>query len=169
MSTRIKRNYQRRHRQHGMVLIVTLIMLMMLTTLGVITLKASTSEERIASNLRERQLVFEYAESALRWCQDNVRNNTFSGTVAARPTGNEDPNLWSSPSNWTDPSNRAVVSAPSIPNVTTLCMVEKVWLEISQVTGGSLRESRTGYRATVRARRDSGGTQVMLQSVFPSN
>ncbi|WP_169732504.1 pilus assembly PilX family protein [Derxia gummosa] len=149
-----------------MVLIITLIMLTMLTMLGVIALRSATSEERIASNIRDRQLVFEYAESGLRKCQDALLAGTFTGTARARPTS-ADPNYWAVASNWN--GNAAVVDySPSSREFSVKCMAENIWLGTGQVGGGFLLESRYGYRATVRASRSDGGTEVMVQSVFPS-
>lgn len=56
--------------QHGMVLIVSLIILVIVTLIAVTALRVTILEERMAGNTRDRQLAFEAAEYALREAQD---------------------------------------------------------------------------------------------------
>ncbi len=53
-------------RQHGVVLFVVLIMLLLLTIIGVTAVNNVTMEERMAGNLRDGDLAFQAAEAALR-------------------------------------------------------------------------------------------------------
>ena len=53
-------------RQRGVVLIVSLILLMVLTLIGVTAMQTSTLEERMAGNAMDRSLAFQAAEAALR-------------------------------------------------------------------------------------------------------
>lgn len=64
---------QRRHlpgtgpqRQSGAVLIIGLILLVVLTLLGVQGMRTNVAQERMAGNMRERNLAFQAAEAALR-------------------------------------------------------------------------------------------------------
>jgi type IV pilus assembly protein PilX len=52
--------------QHGMVLVVTLIMLLMMSLLGLSAIRVTTLEERMAGNWRDQQLSLQAAEAALR-------------------------------------------------------------------------------------------------------
>lgn len=52
--------------QRGAVLIVGLIILVVLTMLGIQAMRTNLAQERMASNMRERNLAFQTAESALR-------------------------------------------------------------------------------------------------------
>lgn len=54
------------HRQKGAVLVVGLIILVVLTLLGVQAMRSNVSQERMASNMRERNVAFQAAEAALR-------------------------------------------------------------------------------------------------------
>ncbi len=52
-------------RQHGMVLVVGLLLLLVLTLLGVTAMKSSTLQERIAANDQHRTAAFQAAEFGL--------------------------------------------------------------------------------------------------------
>lgn len=53
-------------RQAGAALIVSLVMLLVLTLLGVTAMQSTTVEERLSGNLRDRNQAFQSAEAALR-------------------------------------------------------------------------------------------------------
>lgn len=53
-------------RQSGAVLVIGLIILVVLTMLGVQGMRTNVAQERMAGNMRERNLAFQAAESALR-------------------------------------------------------------------------------------------------------
>jgi len=52
--------------QRGAVLLVTLVMLLLLTLIGLASMRLASLEERMAGNLRDRQVAFQAAEAALR-------------------------------------------------------------------------------------------------------
>lgn len=53
-------------RQSGAVLVIGLIILVVLTLLGVQGMRTNVAQERMAANMRERNVAFQAAESALR-------------------------------------------------------------------------------------------------------
>ncbi len=53
-------------RQRGVVLVVGLLLLLVMTVLGVTTIKSTILEEKMAGNFRDHDLAFQAAESALR-------------------------------------------------------------------------------------------------------
>ena len=53
-------------RQRGAVLVVSLIMLLLLTMLGLSGMRGTTLDERMAGNMRDQDLAFQAAEAALR-------------------------------------------------------------------------------------------------------
>ncbi len=69
MSTPIQR------RQRGVVLVVGLLLLLVMTVLGVTTIKSTILEEKMAGNLRDKDLAFQAAEAALRDGERLVRCN----------------------------------------------------------------------------------------------
>ena len=52
-------------KQRGAVLIISMIILLLLTILGVTSMQSTNLEERMAGNTRDRHLAFEAAEAAL--------------------------------------------------------------------------------------------------------
>lgn len=62
--------------QEGAVLVVSLIMLLLLTIIGITAMRTVTLEERMAGNLRDRNLANQSAESALRFGADWIISQT---------------------------------------------------------------------------------------------
>jgi len=58
--------------QRGAVLLVGLIMLLLLTIIGMASIRGTDLQERMAGNMRDRSLAFEAAETALRRGEDTV-------------------------------------------------------------------------------------------------
>lgn len=52
--------------ERGAVLLVSLVMLLLLTLIGLASMRMVQLEERMAGNLRDRQMAFQAAEAALR-------------------------------------------------------------------------------------------------------
>ena len=78
-----------RIRQQGAILIVSLLLLLVMTLLGITAVSTTSLEEKMASNNRQRQLAFQAASSALRdaetWLRTNISRvaqfeTTFNGT-----------------------------------------------------------------------------------------
>jgi type IV pilus assembly protein PilX len=63
-------------RQHGAALVVSLMLLLVLTILGITGMYTTTLEEKMAGNMRDREIAFEAAERTLRyaerWLDGNV-------------------------------------------------------------------------------------------------
>jgi len=68
-------------RQQGTVLIVSLIMLLVLTLIGVSGMKTSTMEEKMTRNLHDRNLAFQAAEAALRAAEQNIQDNIIATNI----------------------------------------------------------------------------------------
>lgn len=59
-------------RQHGVSLLIVMILLLVMSVLGIAILRSSAMQERMSANLRDRSLAFQAAEAALREAQDTV-------------------------------------------------------------------------------------------------
>jgi type IV pilus assembly protein PilX len=96
--------------QHGAVLIISLIMLLVLTLLGVTSMRTSILEEKMAGNLRDKNLSFQAAESALRDGEDLlqtlVATSSFDGTSGRLSASDNDPDFFAY-STWSDSSSIA--------------------------------------------------------------
>jgi type IV pilus assembly protein PilX len=70
--------------EKGVVLIVGLLILLVMTILGVASLQTTSLEEKMAGNIRDRDLALQAAESALRdaesWLETIVTVGDFDGT-----------------------------------------------------------------------------------------
>jgi len=58
--------------QKGMVLIVGLVMVLLLTIIGLAAVRGSGMQEIMASNMRDKNIAFQAAESALRVCERDI-------------------------------------------------------------------------------------------------
>ncbi|HFE32671.1 MAG TPA: pilus assembly protein PilX [Gammaproteobacteria bacterium] len=69
------------HQQRGAVLIVSLIMLLVMTLLGVSSMKGSAMEEKMTRNLHDKNLAFQAAEAALRAAEQNIQDNIIATNI----------------------------------------------------------------------------------------
>lgn len=76
--------FQAPTKQGGATLIVALMFLVMLTIIGVSSISTTTLEEKMAGNLRDQQIAFQAAESALRDAEIDLETGIGG-------TGNRDP------------------------------------------------------------------------------
>ncbi|OQW79566.1 MAG: hypothetical protein BVN35_01645 [Proteobacteria bacterium ST_bin11] len=67
-----------RAKQSGAVLMVSLIMLLLLTIIGVTGTNVTSLEEKMAGNMRDRNLAFQAAESALQAGETWLNTHAFS-------------------------------------------------------------------------------------------
>lgn len=79
-----------RKSQDGAVLITTLMILVLLTIFGVSTMDTNILEEKMAGNMRERNVAFQSAEAALRACEG------YLATLSTLPYPSNDGNtsIW---------------------------------------------------------------------------
>ena len=56
----------RKHRQSGAILVVSLLLLLVLTVLGLTAMQTTRMEERMSGNTRDRDVAFQGAEAGLR-------------------------------------------------------------------------------------------------------
>jgi type IV pilus assembly protein PilX len=72
-------------REHGVVLIIALVMLVVISLLATFSIRSALSSESVSGNSRTTQMASQAAEIALRLCEDAVVANARSST--ALPTG----------------------------------------------------------------------------------
>jgi type IV pilus assembly protein PilX len=66
------------HRQRGATLLVALVMLIVMTLLGIASIRGTSMQERMGANMYDRSLAFQAVESALREAEASI---TVSTTV----------------------------------------------------------------------------------------
>lgn len=79
-----------RHDQSGTALAVGLILLVVMTLLSVAGIRGTTMQERMASNLRDRNLAFQSAESALRAAEQVLASGGGSSAERVPTAGSID-------------------------------------------------------------------------------
>lgn len=89
-----------KRREEGTILIVCLLILLVMTIIGVTSMQTTSLEERMAGNLRDRDLALQSAESALRdaeaWIETIVTIGAFNGTAGLYGIdGDADLTTWS--------------------------------------------------------------------------
>lgn len=169
--------------QAGAVLIVGLVLLLILTVIGLASIRGSDLQERMAGNMRDRNLAFQASEAALREGEDLLDAPvlpSFSGTVvgywpdlnkpgALRPR----PTSWTS-QNWT--SNSIPLAANTISGIADQprYTIEKVIVtgmaakEGSGVDHESVERVQDAeyFRITSRGVGLTTDSEVVLQSTF---
>jgi type IV pilus assembly protein PilX len=109
------------YRQRGAVLVVSLLILLVVSILGVTSLTTTSMEEKMASNTRQERIAFEAAEAALRAAEDWLRANITNRTQIPGRFNGSSPGLYSQIE--VHPFSRSVPDAglqtPSYANWTT--------------------------------------------------
>lgn len=163
-------------RQRGAALIVSLLILLVMTILGVASMQTTVLEEKMASNARDKQLSFQAAEAALRegenWLQESVALPDFTGSDGLYQPDN---NRWKT-LDWSD--NSLVVVYPdnadneSISQVAAQPRYYMEELPLTETAGSSLviglePPSASGsYRITARGVGGSSTAVSILQTTF---
>ena len=94
------------NRSNGSVLVISLLMLLVLTILGITALNTTVMEERMSSNTRQRNLAHQAAETALKeaeqWLSDSAGNVMLSSHIGKfnRSSGLYDSTISSRSINW---------------------------------------------------------------------
>lgn len=79
--------YALRKSQRGAVLIVSLLFLIVLTVLGLASVRSTTMQERMAFNSREQNLAFQAAEAAMQEAELWLENQRGSGSAPVAQSG----------------------------------------------------------------------------------
>lgn len=72
---------RKQHKQQGAVLIVSMVFLLLLTMIGLATMRSATLQTRMANNVRGRMAAFQAAEAALRAGEHTVAAYTAKPAV----------------------------------------------------------------------------------------
>jgi len=166
------------YKQRGVVLLTGLTMLLLLTLLGVSGLQMISLEERMASNMRDRNLAFQASESALRDAEAFIltlpdltlfANNT-SGLYdidAPVPADLFDSNTWNSNFKTYSGFIPSVAEQPRYFVKVLSVIKEQQAKNIGGYGRGGAKPKQTGlFRITARGVGGSTRSQVILRSHF---
>lgn len=162
--------------QQGAVLMVSLIMLLVLTLIGITGMRTTVLEEKMAGNMNDQNLAFQAAEAALRDGEDLVEtlvtNASFDGTAGRYAASDSDPD-WFDDTTWSSTNSIAYSGTLSYVN-TQPRYIMKYISDIennsrSLKTGGygSRRTSTVSqFRVTARGTGRSDTSKVILQAYY---
>lgn len=158
------------HRQHGVVLIVALVMLIVISLASVAIMKGAINTDNVADNNRRQSQAMQAAQAALRYCENKVLDKTLVPLDAVSNPAQEN---WKTYSNWQSSSNKLTVPADflSTPGTTTPtvvhapeCMAQYRALGSDQVVVVTARGFSDNYVESNG--RTEAGAVVWLQSVL---
>lgn len=168
--------------EHGSVLIIGLLLLLILTLLGLSSMGTTLLQEKMANNMRDQNLAFQAAEAALQDGEQYVIGNAPVGFNSSCNGGLCLPSTTGTPVwatvNWSNPANVITASPPlSYLAAQPAYIIEQ--LPPVPTPGVNLSQQQYGnpppqfYRITARATggnvaaSGAGGVSVtMLQSVY---
>ena len=148
-----------RRQQGGFTLVLALILLMVITLVVVFQVRRSTTDQRLAANLREQVVLDQSTDTVLRWCEGMVVSTYRNGNtlnVINTPVGNKPA--------WIDANNFAA-SNPyfySYPDALASdhiasegCLIETLPVTAALVASSDLPEGNSGtgvlrFRLTAR-------------------
>jgi type IV pilus assembly protein PilX len=164
----------RPHRERGATLVVVLVLLLVMTLLGLASLRNTVLEERMTSNLLDRSIGFQTAESALREAELRLGAGlSFPGAgcalgLCSLPNGiNAD--------RWNDPGFTGWVNAAAVDAATAApqYFIEDMgtapgWAGCDQEIPQNPNCVKPRYRVTARSA-EAGRATVVLQTTFAAN
>jgi len=169
------------NKQAGAVLLVGLIILLMLTVVGLASIRGSDLQERMAGNMRDRNIAFQSVEAGLRAGEtvlDLVNLPTFNGngywpdqTKINNSVANWTATQWETANNAVTVVNSNLTGAKSMPKY----VIEKVLVKPAAVNPGSGADQesydRMGgdveyYRVTSRGYGGTSDSEIILQSTY---
>jgi type IV pilus assembly protein PilX len=72
------------NRQHGVALVIALVLLLVVTVLGLASMRDMTLQERISANMYDRSLAFQRSEAALRAAEAAITSNWQIATLGGQ-------------------------------------------------------------------------------------
>lgn len=170
--------------QRGSVLIVTLMILVILTILGIAAMSSSTQEEKMSGGAMDQNIAFQAAESGLRDAEQYIFSSlTSTSAFSTGCTGGlclpsiTASNVWETV-DWTGSIPLTYGASTAAAPVSGVLNQPKYIIELlpdlpaspGNSLSSTLRSSSTGdgtaFRITAMGWGKQVGTQVMLQSIY---
>ena len=166
--------------QKGAVLFMSMIILILLTIIGVIAMKSSIMQEKLAAGAMDQNIAFQAAESGLRDAEIYIDNSvspasgfsaTCSGGLCLPSTSAI--SVWAAITDWTNSAIPIVfgakTGAAAIADVAQQprYIIELIQPDLASCVGESVNSScGTPYRITSMGWGKRSTTPVMLQSIY---
>lgn len=182
--------HKRYKQQSGAVLVISLIMLLLLTLIGITGMQTTSLEENMAGNMRDRNLAFQAAEAALIIGEAAASSGLTATCPGTNPAGyylpmdvncdgtKEALPVWNNAAIWSDDSKSVKYNTDG--NAATIDLVNlsanpRYIIEDMGSTCASAglpcpsADQRHNYRITSRATGGTTNAVVILQSTFQIN
>lgn len=173
------------NRQSGSVLIISLVILLALTLIGVSGMRSTTMEEKMTGHMRDKTLAFQAAEAALKrgeqFFHPVVGTGAFDGTGGQYGPGDADPDFWD-PTTWTSGNSFAytdpilnVITPSAIAGVAAqprylLKYVGDISVDNTSLNIGGYGQQKIGdvsdFRITARGTGGTDNSVVILHAYF---
>jgi type IV pilus assembly protein PilX len=182
LQAQISLRMQKKNPQRGVVLIVSLIMLVIMTLIGIAGVRLISSEERMVSYAFDRALSFQAAESALREIERKIDlagrpepaassgcalTGTVPNNIMVCGTATLSVQRWNSASfaDWTDTTVLGSGSLVVTPQYFVEYLGSSFPCELTNTLSAVTPSNCLRYRITSRAS-PSERSKVMLQSIY---
>jgi type IV pilus assembly protein PilX len=160
--------------QSGAVLVISLIMLLLLTLIATTGMQTSSLEEKMAGNMRDKNLAFQSAESALKAAGSSLPPATSpsvagtGGVYSVTPTPNLNETELVKDSFWTsNPVATSTVTGLGNGITTPLYIIQDMGMTCTTSTlPCPASDQKQTYRITARATGGSTNAVVILQSIY---
>jgi type IV pilus assembly protein PilX len=175
-------NIAYKHSQQGVALVVSLIILVSLTMLGLTSIQRTTTDLAMAGNQRETGLMFQSAEIGLVTAEDFVENSNtnadFSDAAAGLYTVQDNNTAYFSPNyfdaaTWTGASQTALTTLNAFeqPRYMIEYLGDRSQNPLAGINIGSYGTQQTGdivsiYRSTSRGTGLTGNSFRYVQAYF---
>ncbi|MCC8991885.1 MAG: hypothetical protein LM514_04755 [Streptococcus sp.] len=149
--------------QRGSALIIALVFLLVMTLIGTTAMQGTSQQEKMAGNMRDRNLAFQAAEAALREAVVNVLEVTPTPSIPFQESN--DPSVVRDPTDPTiyDWGTARVYSGA----LTGISAPPRYVVRRLRAVGASSAGSADGvYRVTARAQGGTTDAVVVLQKTF---
>lgn len=159
-----------RKNEQGAVLVVSLIILLVMTVIGLGGMELTNLEEKMAGNMRDRNLAFQAAEAALNDAEDYLRGTTLLPAFNdSNGLYRRDSDLWKTV-NWSNSSEVKTYSSDGFESLSEMPTYIIESLEVVSYNDslelGSAAETKSYYRISARAVGQTDTAEVILQSVY---
>lgn len=159
-----------RHAQRGVTLIVVLLLLLVMTLLGLASLRGTLMEERMSAATYDRGMAFQQAETALREAEQRIAAAGAAGQTPGRPctvttcpvippntyTGNVAGCAANAPNCWINATGSALANVSGTPQYYIEFMAQAT-------TGGA---DQLGFETSANALQYGGAGGVPLSRYF---
>ncbi|PCJ30331.1 MAG: pilus assembly protein PilX [Gammaproteobacteria bacterium] len=156
--------------QHGLALMVSLIMLLLMSLLAINSMKSTVLEEKITANYKNRNMAFQAAEAGLRAGEEFLAGPgnlpIFDGNLGRYQATTSGSPRWES-IDWYDSSKTANYTGLSYIASQPLYIIEELpsVRQAGESVGSGLEEN-SFYRVTTHAVGGTKSAEVILQSTF---